>query len=333
VNQLHLAADKKTVESIDIGIQATVKQGDYQPLVDVKGLPCWPTDPLYDQLVEGQALKDQHIDLENFWSGWADVGSETLQAGRDFDACVFGISVGAIPFVCKELVEDAANPRFGKMASTVKTCQTQAMQLWFRPDLKQMGWPLDSPVVIPYVEPNDTWADMSQLIDKEDWPASHPVANIAYLCSIMQDDEPIPPKTDHGYPDRQRQRAHDNAKLWCEKYAGGLWPKAVTADGKLNWYWLVDLQERRGDARFESQYWRAVTSPSERYVLVVPNSSRARLKADESGYSNLYLTGDWILTPLSAGCLEAATMAGLQTAHALLGVTPRPILGDWMAKP
>ncbi len=333
VNQLHLSADKKSIESIDIGIQATVKGGgDYQPLVEVRGLPCWPTEPHYDQLDQGQALREQKIDLEDYWTTWTSPATTTLQAGRDFDLCVFGISIGAIPFVCKELVDDAANPPFKAMVDAVHTCQTQAMQLWFRPNLKQMGWPLDSPVVIPYVEPNDTWADMSQLIDKEDWPASYPVGNIAYLCSILQDDEPIPPASDHGYPARQRQRAYDNAKLWCDKNPGALWPTATMPDGSLNYYWLVDMNNGRGAERLKSQYWRAVTSPSERYVLVVPNSSRKRLKADQSGYSNLYLTGDWILTPISAGCLEAATMAGLQTAHAMMGSAPRPILGDWMSK-
>ena len=37
-----------------IGVQATIKGGgEYRPLYDVKGLPCWPSEPLYDQLVEG----------------------------------------------------------------------------------------------------------------------------------------------------------------------------------------------------------------------------------------------------------------------------------------
>ncbi len=39
------------------------------------------------------------------------------------------------------------------------------------------------------------------------------------------------------------------------------------------------------------------------------------------------------MTPLSAGCLEAATMAGLQTAHAITGQRAQPILGDWMPSP
>ena len=98
---------------------------------------------------------------------------------------------------------------------------------------------------------------------------------------------------------------------------------------ELNWYWLVDPQNRRGEERLEAQYIRAVTSPSERYNLVTPGSSKARLRAGESGYGNLFLTGDWILTPLSAGCVEAAVMAGLQTAEAVLGV-PTLIQGDWM---
>jgi uncharacterized protein with NAD-binding domain and iron-sulfur cluster len=333
VNHLYLSPDKKTVERIEIGVQATLKSGPYQPLVDVLGLPCWPSEPDYDQLVEGAALKAKGIDLEDWWADWPDVATKTLVAGTDFDLCVLGISIGALPFLCKEMVEDSGNPRFKNMIEKVATCETQALQLWFTPALAQLGWPLASPVVIPYVEPFDTWADMSQLIDKEDWPASHPVGNIAYLCSILDDDEPLPPRSDHDYPKRQRERVFKNALQWTENNPRALWPNAEMpgSPNALNYYWLVDLQNQRGRDRLKSQYWRAVTSPSERYVLCVTNSSRARLQANESGYSNLLMTGDWILTPISAGCLEAAVMAGLQTANCVTD-TPRLIVGDWLSR-
>jgi uncharacterized protein with NAD-binding domain and iron-sulfur cluster len=334
VNQIHLSADKKRIQTIDIGRQATVKDGAYRPLVDVGGLPSWPSHPLYEQLVEGATLRERGIDLESFWADWPDVESIALEADRDFDLCVLGISVAAFPFLCRELMDDPDNPRFRKMVEAVATCQTQALQLWLTPGLPQLGWPLASPVVIPYVEPYDTWADMSQLIAREAWPPTLPVGNIAYFCSVMDDDGPLPPPSDHGYPARQNQRARDNALAWLRTNVRALWPAATqpgTPDA-LNWFWLVDPEQRRGEARLEAQYWHAPVSPSERYVLSVPGSSRARLRADESGYANLLLTGDYLLTSLSAGCLEAATMAGLQTAAAITGAGP-PIIGDWLPQP
>ncbi|HZS38358.1 MAG TPA: NAD(P)-binding protein [Polyangia bacterium] len=330
VNQLKLSADKKRVEKIEIGRQATVLNPPYRPLHEVKGLDCWASTPHYDQLKEGDELKRRGIDLEDWWADWPDVEQYTLQVDRDFDTVVFGISIGSIPFLCKDMMEDAANPRFKEMAETVKTCQTQALQLWFAPDLPRLGWPTPSPIVIPYVEPLDTWADMSQLIALEDWPAKFPVGNIAYLCSDLDDVEPIAPRSDHDYPKRQNARARQLGLDFCKNSVRGLWPLATQpgAPNTLNWWWLVDPQNRQGEARFDSQYWHAPVSPSERYVLSVPKSSWSRLGADESGYQNLVLTGDWILTPLSAGCLEAATISGLQAARAIRPDT-RATIGDW----
>lgn len=57
------------------------------------------------------------------------------------------------------------------------------------------------------------------------------------------------------------------------------------------------------------------------------NSSRHRLPTDGSGFANLYLTGDWIRTGINAGCVEAATMAGMQTARAICG-WPAVIRGE-----
>ena len=46
VKNIGLADDKKTIDKVEIGIQATLKVPDeeYQPLVDVKDLPCWPAE-------------------------------------------------------------------------------------------------------------------------------------------------------------------------------------------------------------------------------------------------------------------------------------------------
>ena len=44
-----------------------------------------------------------------------------------------------------------------------------------------------------------------------------------------------------------------------------------------------------------------------------------RLRSDESGYDNLVLAGDWTDNGLNAGCIEAATISGLQAANAVLG--------------
>ncbi|MFP6687254.1 MAG: FAD-dependent oxidoreductase, partial [Polyangiaceae bacterium] len=49
----------------------------------------------------------------------------------------------------------------------------------------------------------------------------------------------------------------------------------------------------------------------------VPGSSAFRLAADESGFRNLFLAGDWVKTSINAGCVEAAVLSGVAAARAL----------------
>jgi hypothetical protein len=105
-----------------------------------------------------------------------------------------------------------------------------------------------------------------------------------------------------------------------------LWPAAGPA-GAFPWQWLTDASEGTGAQRFNAQYWRANVDPSERYVMSVVGSTKYRLQTDQSGFDNLFLTGDWIKTGLNAGCVEAAVMAGMQTSRAMSG-HPRMIDGE-----
>ena len=84
----------------------------------------------------------------------------------------------------------------------------------------------------------------------------------------------------------------------------------------------------RGDqARLDAQYFRVNVDPSELYVQSVPGSTQYRLTADGSGFDNLFLAGDWLRTGINAGCVEAATMGGLQAARAISG-RDIPIVGE-----
>jgi uncharacterized protein with NAD-binding domain and iron-sulfur cluster len=41
------------------------------------------------------------------------------------------------------------------------------------------------------------------------------------------------------------------------------------------------------------------------------------MKTDESGFSNMYITGTWIQNGFNVGCVEAGVMAGMQAARAI----------------
>jgi hypothetical protein len=68
------------------------------------------------------------------------------------------------------------------------------------------------------------------------------------------------------------------------------------------------LVKGSGWARFDCSYGRTNIESSERYVLSLVDTRRYRLPAGQSGFSNLFLAGDWLKTGLEEGCVEAAVM-------------------------
>ena len=321
VTNLGLSADGGTVDTIDIARQATLKNGTYDPLVDVEGLPCWPSEPLYDQLVEGEAIRDGGINLESFWNRPEPVEEICLRNGVDFDQIVFGISLGSIPFVCRELV--AASAKWRDMVTYVETTRTQAMQLWLQPDLAKLGWSLPSAVTDGYPDPLNTWADMSHLLDRESWGSGSAPGNVTYFCATMIGDIPAPDDSDA--PARELEDVRRTGRDWLSSFCGALWPHASGSDGCLVWDHLFDPLEREGEARLQAQFFRANIDPSERYVLSVPGSLRHRLNAADPVFTNLVPTGDWIYTGINAGCVEATVISGMLAANAISGL---PALED-----
>lgn len=326
VENLVLSADRTRVEKVVVDRQVRLKKAAYKPLIEVGGLPCWPSEPIWSQIDDRQAAALAGHDLENWWDQWRG-STRVLEAGRDFDILVLGIGIGAFSDICRELIDNRQQPAFGRMVASLATTQTQALQLWMNKSIDEIGWPEKS-IVIPYTDPLDTWADMSHLLPRENLPST--VKNIAYLCSSMDDDQvPPPPRTGPSYPDWQRQRVLAYARQWLERSAATLWPGAADAGGGFDWNILHTWSGHSGQGCLAEQHYCATVNPSDRYVRVVPGSNAARLRADQSGYANLYLTGDWTMTAMSIGCLEGATMAGIQTARAIDPAVPKAVY-DWL---
>jgi len=326
VTGLHPADDGTSIDRISMSRQVTLKHGEYDPLVPILGLPCWPSEPLYDQIVEGEALRQEQINLESSWTHWQDVEPIMLRRGVDFDDVVLGISLGALPTICTELI--ALKQAWQQMVDNVKTVRTQAFQLWLKPRLAELGWALASPIMTTYVEPHDTWADMSHLLEREIWEGGVQPGNVAYFCGPLEDSEEPPLFSDRAFPARINAQVRDHMINWIEQHIGYLWPDATHVDhGGLLWDLLVHPQEREGRERFSAQYWRANIDPSERYVLSTAGSTRYRLRSDQSGFTNLYLAGDWTRNGLNAGCVEAAVMSGMQASRAICG-SPAQIIGE-----
>ena len=344
IEELQLDAEGQFVERIRIARQVDVKSGEYAPLVDVKGLPCWPSEPLYDQLVQGEALQrgpaphTRPYNLESDWSGWTNVEERWLQCGSDFDQVVLAISIAALPRICPDLIKRL--PGWADMVGKIQTVQTLGVQLWLKPTTEALGSP---PVYLPdmaapqrtvmagYAQPLNTWADMSQLLLREVWPAAQEPGSLAYLCGVVPA-EPLPPASDTDFPARESARARGIAVDWLSKNIGTLWPKGTLAPQQpqsLDWNLLAGAQGS-GEQRFDSQYWRINIDRTERYVLSAAGTIGYRLRPDQSGARNLVLAGDWTRNHLSAGDVESATISGLLAARALSGY-PTDIAGehDW----
>lgn len=329
------AAGADVIDSVSIDVQMKPKPGTtYQPLYDVKGLPCWPSTPLYEQLERGEELAASGENLENWWTRWPNADKKVLTRGTDFDIVILGISIGAYPYICKQLIDKnhRDNP-FAKMVDALVVTETIGTQLWFTPDTAGLGWKLGgdgNPICGTYWEPCDTVADMSYLIPRENWPPAT-VGAIQYLCAALMCDSPpaTPPRSDWEYPYQRDRIVKEESLAWLSQFPGGLWPNAVqtTSPRELNWYWLADREDQAGKARFDSQFWVGEWNPSDRYVLSVPGSVWSRLPAAGTGYANLLMGGDWILTGLSQGCVESAVMGGMHVSRALTGY-PKVIVGD-----
>ena len=311
VQNLGLSADKSRIETITIGRQATLRD-EYQPFMDVKDLPCWPSAPLYEQLVEGQELKACGANIESFWTPWKNVRTETLRVGEQFDQVVLGISIGSLPYICSELL--AANDRWRAMCENVGTVRTMSMQWWLTPELHELGWKLPVPVMDAYVEPMNTWADMSFLLPRERWKGPVQPKNIAYFCGAMVGG--IPNRGESGFPAEALAEVKAIGLDFANNDVGFLWPKAT---GPINPNGL-DFSKLCGD--FDGQYFRANIDPSERYVLSLKGSVSSRIKPNESGFSNLFLTGDWTYNYFNAGCVEATVISGMLCSNAVCGYPP-----------
>lgn len=321
-------SDGATISEIKMVQQVPLKDPtkEYYPLFDVKELPCWPSEPLYDQIEPkvAQLLQDNHINLESSWSNWSEIYEQpkiSLKAGDDFDQVILGISVAGLAELCPTLCE--LNPAFDAMTKNISTVATQAVQMWGTKDIRELGCDLfedrnELPECLGFsAQAMDSWADMSNLVSRESFPANDEPKDIAYLCGVFAPTKaPLPPAPD--YPIEQAEMVKADMITMLEKNMKLFWPNAYP-NGEFDWSVLYAPADEQGKQRFNSQYWRANIDPSERYVQSTVNTTKYRLKTNESGFDNLLLTGDWIHNGFNMGCVESATISGLKTANAVLG--------------
>ena len=138
---LHPTADGKSLDSIDIDIQAQLNNpaAGYQPFVMVNTttgpMEAWPSEPLWDQLVNGDSLKQYNF--ESYWSFGYPTQRLTLKRGVDFDIAVSGMSIGPLQYYAQDLM--TASPTFKAMVDNHATSPTFSIQMWFDKTAADMG--------------------------------------------------------------------------------------------------------------------------------------------------------------------------------------------------
>jgi uncharacterized protein with NAD-binding domain and iron-sulfur cluster len=334
VTGLSLSDDRKDIGSIQIAVQAIPKNG-YQPLIVVNGVPSWPSEPLYRQLHHPDALKNRN--LESYWDKHPPVKDLILRRGQDFDSVILGISLGALPLLCGQLI--ATDERWRMLVERVETVKTQAMQLWLKRTEKQMGWDNQLPILTGFAEPHDTWCAMDHLIPRESWPASAGLRQIAYFCNVMAEctapqcsieclpTRPVPgcpiagALSDPNFPREQKDLVRRVSIEFMNRHLHHLWPLCRDSKNRdqFDWSALACLHGSEGERAFDEQYWRANYEPTERYVQSIAGSTRYRLNPADSGFRNLFLAGDWTYTPINIGCVEAACISGKLAAWGVSG--------------
>jgi len=157
------------------------------------------------------------------------------------------------------------------------------------------------------VAPLGGYSDMSHLLDVEQWPADDRPKHVFHVCNRIDDDV--------------ASSAPDMARDWLAGRGGMMVPGARSGrlGEKTSWDVLHAPSDKAGIDRVDAQFVTVNTTPADKYVLSLPGGLRHRMRADESGLSNLVPCGTWTRTGLNIGAVEAAVMSGLQAARAVSG--------------
>ena len=314
VRELEVSDDGSSIDGVRLVRQVTLTDPStgYRPLRLYGELPCFPSVPDSEQIV-GEVVRP--ATMETLWGRDHDAGTVHLRRGRDYDDLVFGIALGMVPFVCREILE--RDDRWRRMVHRIGTVATQSVQLWMRKTEDELRWSHTGSTLTGFGKPFDTVASMSHLLAAEGWPAHGRPGSVFYLCSTLSDGESAG-RDYEGYLESEHDRVRSQAVRFLENELGYLLPGATNPNG-FDWEVLCGPDGAVGPDRLDAQLIRANVDPSDRYVQSLPGTDRFRLRPDDSGFDNLYLAGDWTDCGVNAGCIEAAVISGLQAGNAVTG--------------
>lgn len=328
IQQVHYSSNG-SIERISFAEQVKLKGLSYDPVKMIGNLRTWPSEPNFDQLDPDYAkrLIEGKVNLEDPWKNWVNYRESTLQLGEDFDEIILGIPIGVLKAICSEIIEK--EDKWKLMTEQVMTTPTQSAQLWFLPNLKELGFDFPSwglpdeggaPNVVVYQNPIYSWLDSSLVLPNEDWPENQKPQFLAYFTGPFPLRAPLPPFSDHLYQKKEDERLINSFEQWLNDNSGWFWPKGTTDNYPqgMDFQLLADPENNtEGFKRLAKQYFRANVRPTDHYTLSVPKSYKYRLKTDQSGFDNMFLCGDWIDFGGNVGYIDGTIQSGLQAGQAL----------------
>ena len=321
VTDIRTDAAGTTVTAIHMQRQVNLraaKPWQYRPLYDVKGLPCWPSEPLWDQIKNGARLRAAHVDLESAWNHTA-VADIELRLGVDFDQVVLGIPVAALQHCAKGIITN--NSAFARMVAEARSVEVLAQQAWLRPDGAGLGMTRPGMVMTGEAPVSDTYADMSPVLARESWGNTpEDPRSLAYFCGALSGPVEAPLADPH-YPARRLAQGLRQADALYRNRSGRLWPEATSdayPDGTDPKHFVAPAGTP-DQSRWHAQYTRVNIDPHERFNLTMPGTTQNRLWPHDNGFVNLALAGDWTRNPINAACVEGSAMSGLLAARKVTG--------------
>lgn len=328
VSGLDLSEDGNEVTVIRIAEQAGLKDGSYRPTFLQKGMSCWRSEPDWNQLHDGPALKARGVNFESNWEQEPPVRTKMLVKGADFDTVVLAIAGGAYKplntdaSLCQALI-DRQGP-FADFVRNMGIVPNLALQIWTEATLAQLGWTQAKPAAVAGPEPLNIWADMSEVAKVEGWAGSVP-KGVHYLTGTYPTTLYKRPAAASQTPAEAAAEVREVAKQFLTTQAHAMWPLA-SSGSNFDWNVLFDNKNRTGEERLDAQYWRANIDPTECTVGSPVGSTRFRLGPDNSGFANLVLAGEATRQGFNASCVEGAVMSGMAAARAIAG-EPQTIVG------
>lgn len=330
VTNLALSADSSRIEAIDMEVQAKTR-GDYQPTTALDGLTCWPAEPFWDQIVDGEDLRKEGASFESHWNPVGPVARERLELGPD-DRVILGITLGAFKplntvdrSLAQELIDQV--PGWAEMTGWMPLTPSGGVQLWTRPTLADLGWAEGKPAAVSWAYPMDVWADMTQVLDFEDYPdPDDQPQSLAYMCGALNTDLYKRPSTDLTVPRQAWDQLFQQTVHQLEEWGDVIWPAARDEHGGFDWDVLYDPWKGTGVQRLMGQWIKANVDPTECCTASARGTTRYRMRADGSGVDNLTLAGAWTYNGLNTTCVEAAVTSGMLAAQAVSG-DPLDIVG------